>query len=93
MSGRFSFIYFLFSGYYVKMMGFNCLEYGGNPLCAMVFGYFRFDHNGVSKLGYFNRFEGNQFFSVWLFEMVDKVSDRNNPKYVVELPQLNEICS
>ena len=57
----------------------------------MVLGYFRFDHNGVSKLGHFNRFEGNQFFSVWLFELVDKVTDRNDPEYVVQLPQLRYV--
>ena len=57
----------------------------------MVLGYFRFDHNGVSKLGHFNRFEGNQFYSVWLFELVDKVTDRNDPEYVVQLPQLRYV--
>ena len=59
----------------------------------MLVGYFRFEHNGDSKLGYFNLFEGNQFFSVWLFELVDKIKDRvrNDPAYVVEAPQLRYV--
>jgi len=34
---------------------------------------------------------GNQFFSVWLFELVDKIKDRNDPAYVVEAPQLRYV--
>ena len=51
-------------------------------------GYFRFDDNGVSKMGYFHKYDGNQFFSVQLFRLVEKITDRNDPMYVVEKPQL-----
>ncbi len=42
-------------------------------------GYFKFEDNGVSKLGLFNKYDVNQFFSVQLFQVVDKLTDRNDP--------------
>ncbi len=55
---------------------------------VMIVGYFKFDDDGVSKLGLFYKYEGNQFFSVQLFQVVDKMTDRNDPLCVVEKPQL-----
>jgi hypothetical protein len=43
---------------------------------------------GTMRLGYFNLMDGHQFYSVWLFTSVRKVTDRNDPAYVVEKPQL-----
>ena len=40
------------------------------------------------RIGYFNIFDGHQFYSVWLFSSVHKVTDRKDPAYVVEKPQL-----
>ena len=54
----------------------------------MFAGYFRFEHEGYTRIGYFNLFDGHQFCSVWLFSSVQKVTDRNDPAYVVEKPQL-----
>jgi len=54
----------------------------------MIVGYFKFDDDGVSKLGLFYKYEGNQFFSVQLFQVVEKITDRNDPSYVIEKPQL-----
>ena len=51
-------------------------------------GYFRFDDHGATKMGYFQKIDGNQFFSVQLFQPVEKMTDRNDPMYVVEKPQL-----
>jgi len=51
-------------------------------------GYFKFNDHGVMKLGLFNKHDGNQFFSVQLFQVVEKMTDRNDPLYVVEKPQL-----
>ena len=42
----------------------------------------------MRKLGLFNKYDGNQFFSVQLFQVVDKMTDRKDPSYVVEKPQL-----
>ena len=57
----------------------------------MFVGYFRFEHEGVMKIGYFNLFDGNQFYSVWLFTSAQKVTDRNDPLYVVEKPQMRYV--
>ena len=54
----------------------------------MFIGYFRFELEGTMRLGYFNLMDGHQFYSVWLFTSVQKVTDRNDPAYVVEKPQL-----
>ena len=51
-------------------------------------GYFKFDDRGVSKYGLFNKYDGNHFFSVQLFRFVNKMTNRNDPLYVVEKPQL-----
>ena len=57
----------------------------------MFAGYFRFEHEGVMRIGYFNLFDGHQFYSVWLFSSVQRVTDRNDPAYVVEKPQLRYV--
>ena len=57
----------------------------------MFVGYFRFEYQGTMRFGYFNLFEGNQFYSVWLFSSVDKLMDRNDPAYVIEKPQLRYV--
>jgi len=43
------------------------------------------------RIGYFNLLDGHQFYSVWLFAFVEKVSDRNDPTYVVDKPQLRYV--
>ncbi len=55
----------------------------------MIVGCFKFnDDDGVGTLGLFSKFEGNQFFSVQLFQVVEKITDRNDPSYVIEKPQM-----
>ena len=43
------------------------------------------------RIGYFNLFDGHQFYSVWLFSAVQKVTDRNDPTYVVDSPQMRYV--
>ena len=43
------------------------------------------------RYGYFNHTPGRQFYSVWLFSLVNKVSDRNDPSYVTEKPQMRYV--
>ena len=43
-------------------------------------GYFKFVDDGVTKNGLFHKFDGNQFFSVQLFQAVEKMTDRNDPQ-------------
>ena len=43
------------------------------------------------RIGYFNLFDGHQFYSVWLFSAVQKVIDRNDPTYVVDSPQMRYV--
>jgi len=53
----------------------------------MFVGYFRFELEGSMRIGYFNLLEGHQFYSVWLFSSIQKITDRNDPAYVVEKPE------
>ncbi len=57
----------------------------------MFAGYFRFEHEGAFRIGYFNLHDGHQFYSVWLFSSVQKVTDRNDPMYVVDKPQMRYV--
>ena len=57
----------------------------------MFVGYFRFELEGCMKIGYFNLLDGHQFYSVWLFASVEKITDRNDPAYVVDKPQLRYV--
>jgi hypothetical protein len=57
----------------------------------MFVGYFRFELEGSMRIGYFNLLEGHQFYSVWLFSSVQKVTDRNDPAYVVDIPQMRYV--
>ena len=43
------------------------------------------------RIGYFNLLDGHQFYSVWLFATVEKITDRNDPTYVVDKPQLRYV--
>ena len=43
------------------------------------------------RIGYFSLFDGHQFYSVWLFSPVQKVTDRNDPTYVVDSPQMRYV--
>ena len=43
------------------------------------------------RIGYFNLLEGHQFYSVWLFSSIQKVTDCNDPAYVVEKPQMRYV--
>ena len=80
MLGRFSFIFYLFL--------VITLDDGGDLEFIGMIGYFKFVDDGVTKNGLFHKFDGNQFFSVQLFQAVEKMTDRNDPLYVVEKPQL-----
>ena len=57
----------------------------------MFVGYFRFELEGNPRIVYFRLLEGHQFYSVWLFSSVAKVTDRNDPAYVVDKPQLRYV--
>ena len=57
----------------------------------MFVGYFRFELEGSPRIVYFRLLEGHQFYSVWLFSSVAKVTDRNDPAYVVDKPQLRYV--
>ena len=43
------------------------------------------------RYGYFNHTPGHQFYSVWSFSLVEKISDRNDPAYVAEKPQMRYV--
>ena len=89
MLGRFSFIWFLFFRYYFRLWSDNWIEVDSLP--SMFVGYFRFELEGNPRIGYFRLLEGHQFYSVWLFSSVAKVTDRNDPAYVVDKPQLRYV--
>ena len=57
----------------------------------MFVGYFRFELEGNPRIGHFRLLEGHQFYSIWLFSSVAKVTDRNDPAYVVDKPQLRYV--
>ena len=57
--------------------------------CSLVI--FRFELEGTMRIGYFSLFDGHQFYSVWLFSPVQKVTDRNDPTYVVDSPQMRYV--
>ena len=55
----------------------------------MFIGYFRFELEGAMRLGCFNLMDGHQFYSVWLFTSVQKVTDRNDPAALMLLRSHN----
>ena len=57
----------------------------------MLVGYFRFQLGVDMRYGYFNHTPGHQFYSVWIFSLVEKNSDRNDPAYVAEKPQMRYV--
>ena len=52
---------------------------------------FRFGHGGALRIGYFHLHYGCKSYSVWLFSSVQKVTDRNDPMYVVDKPQMRYV--
>ncbi len=90
-----SFSYYLFITFFVIILDCESYKFGiVISLSSMLVGYFRFqlEGNGMSeRIGYFNLMEGHQFYSVWLFSFVQKVTDRNDPAYVVDKPQLRYV--
>ncbi len=58
---------------------------------SMFVGYFRFEVEGTPRIGYFKLLDGHGFYSVWLFSSVQKVTDRDDPAYVVDKAQLRYV--
>jgi hypothetical protein len=53
---------------------------------------FRFLQLGVeTRYGYINHTPGHQFYSVWRFYLVEKISDRNDPAYGAEKPRMRYV--
>jgi len=87
--GPFSFyLIFIFQLFFKIVLAWFLKTYQSS---AMFAGYFRFEHEGALRIGYFNLHDGHQFYSVWLFSSVQKVTDRNGPMCVVDKPQMRYV--